>query len=247
VACSRVMVIDDLMNRMHFCDLLLDQNITAVYEVYKKLCLKENTQLLMGPEFALLRPEFEEKHNSVNLGNELRSIKKILVFFGASDVNGDCLKMAKSIPDFLSSYEFTFILNEQHADFNELKNILSKYSNIRLLSFVDNLADLMVDHDLFIGAGGTTSWERACLGMATALFSVADNQTPICEELGRRKISYYVGHSQLMTKAKWTAFFKQIVPDHSLWYDYRKEAFQLVDGKGVRKVVAAIEHINVKN
>lgn len=241
---SKVMVIDDLMNRDHYCDILLDQNITANNEAYKNFLIKKDARLLAGPQFALLRDEFKEKHLQVNIGDKNRIINSILIFFGASDVNGDCFKLANALSDeILKKYHITFILNSSHKDFKKLENKIQIYPNIHLMSFVDNLANLMMKTDLFIGAGGTTSWERSCLGVATAILSVADNQTLICEELGRRQVCLYLGPSLQMNNIKWLQFFEEIVPNNSLWYGYRSNSFNLIDGLGTSRVVAAIEEM----
>lgn len=244
-----VMVIDDLMNRGHSCDILLDQNITASHSVYKNLLKNESAVTLLGPENALLREEFEILHTKVTIGDESRAIKSILVFFGASDVNGDCLKVAKALPlSDWSNYEITFILNSSHRDFSELASQIRPFPKARLWSFVENLADLMLTSDLFIGAGGTTSWERACMGIATALVSVADNQTAICKELDKQKICLFLGSSLEMNEMRWRDFFREIVPNNSLWYNYRNQSYKLVDGLGAKRVTLAVEKIlNVKN
>lgn len=247
--CSRVMVIDDLMNRSHHCDLVLDQNITANQVKYSQLMEKKETKLLMGPPFAMLRPEFEELHKQVSVGDSSREIKNILIFFGAADVNGDCLKIARALTaNEFARFNITFILQSEHQDYPELSKLLSAYQKAQLLSFVPNLAELMAKTDLFIGAGGTTSWERACLGVATALLSVADNQTLICQELGEKGICHYLGRSDRMTKNNWQAFFEEIVPQNSLWYGFRSRSYQLIDGMGTKRVASAIEEIlNAKN
>ncbi len=247
--CSKVMAIDDLMNRSHHCDLVLDQNITADQKRYDQLVEKKGAKLLMGPPFAMLRPEFEGLHKQVSIGDSAREINSILVFFGAADVNGDCLKIARALtPNEFSRFNITFILHSEHQDYPELSKLLSSHKKAQLLSFVANLAELMMKTDLFIGAGGTTSWERACLGVATALLSVADNQTLICQELGEKGICHYLGRSDKMTKDNWQTFFEEIVPQNSLWYGFRSRSYQLIDGMGTKRVALAIEEIlNAKN
>lgn len=241
---KKVMVIDDLMNRKHFCDILLDQNITADQFAYQKLTSKPGTILLLGPDFALLRDEFGVRHKSISIGDQNRRINKILIFFGASDINNDCLKIAKALTvDVILYYELTFILNESHTSFSEVQSLLKAYPNIQLFPFVADIADLMFQSDLFIGAGGATSWERASLGVASAIVSVAENQTRICEKLNRLEIAYYLGLSVQMTTEKWSEFFRDIVPDHSMWNLYRKNSFKLVDGLGTKKVSKHLEKI----
>lgn len=235
-----VMVIDDLMNRQHRCSILLDQNITADQDKYKSFSKKADAQLLLGPAYALLREEFTDGHQKVVIKSG--DIKKILIFFGAFDPNGDCLKIIQSLnPEVLRKFEFTLILNSTHGSYLELSKIIQEYNNIRILTFVENFAQLMLETDLFIGAGGTTSWERASLGVATALVAVSDNQIPNCEELAKKNICHYLGLSRSINLYKWQHFFNVIIPNASLWYNYRKNSYQLVDGLGTKRVAEAIK------
>lgn len=235
-----VMAIDDLMNRHHSCSILLDQNITADLDRYKSFSKKDDAQLLLGPAYALLREEFADGHQRVVIKSG--EIKKILIFFGAFDPNGDCLKIIKSLtPEVLRKFELTLIFNSTHSNYSALSKIIEEYDNIRLLTFVENFAQLMFETDLFIGAGGTTSWERACLGVATALVAVAENQIPNCEELAKQNICHYLGLSHSISLDKWQHFFNEIISDTGLWYAYRKNSYQLVDGLGTKRVAGAIE------
>lgn len=238
-----VMVIDDLMNRFHSCDIILDQNISAVEPIYSQL-MKKKSILMMGPTFSLLREEFRNQHPLIKIGSAERKISKILVFFGASDINGDCLKFAKAnLAEQSKYFQFTFVLISDHPDYASMEKLTSQYPGVRLLSFVQNFMELMAESDLFIGAGGTTSWERSCLGMASALLTVADNQILVCEELSRQGICHYLGASSAMTTQKWKIFFEEIVPDHTLWFNYREKAYNLVDGLGVLRVSNEIKKL----
>lgn len=239
-----VMVIDDLTNRKHNCQLLLDQNISAVKSEYQRLTLPE-TRLLIGPQYALLKEEYGQYHKKIQIEYTDRPVKNILVFFGASDINGDTLKFAKATmqENFSKEYVFTFVLSDLHKDFKELSLLLAQYQNAELFHLVPNFIDLILKSDLFIGAGGTTSWERACLGVASALLAVADNQLRVCEELARREIAHYLGKSQEITPAKWKTFFTEIVPNTSLWYRCRTNAFNLIDGLGTKKVTGEIKKL----
>jgi UDP-2,4-diacetamido-2,4,6-trideoxy-beta-L-altropyranose hydrolase len=237
-----VMVIDDLFNRTHFCDLLLDQNITAKKEKYNSL-MKKTPKLLMGTSFALLRAEFQELRKQVDPSLFNRPIRKIVVFFGGTDSKGLTLKMAKAISGHLEKYEFHFVLDDKHVDHNELQTLLSHKKNCSLHSFVENFAQLMLSADLFIGAGGTTSWERATLGIASAVVAVAENQMGNCLELQRTENSYFLGKAEEIDQDVWDSFFSKIVPDQTLWYRYRKNSFDLTDGRGTDRVVEEIEKV----
>jgi len=243
VQAQHVMIIDDLWNRKHVCDLLLDQNIAARKENYKNLMSRE-PRYLMGPQFALLRNEFRKLKQLVDQSLFNRDVKNILVFFGGADEQGYTYKFASAIdPDYFNKFTFTFVLNETHADYKSLKKIQLKYPAIKLLSFVDDFAGLMLNSDLFIGAGGTTSWERACLGIASALVAVAENQIENCRQLQQSHNAYYLGRADEMTPAQWNSFFNKIVPDSGLWYVCREKSFMLVDGLGASRVVDEIKKV----
>lgn len=240
---KHLMVIDDLWNRKHACDLILDQNVTAKKENYLGL-MKRETHYLMGPKFALLRNEFQTLRQHIDQKKFDRDVKDILVFFGGADEQGNTYKFARALDAcYFENYNFTFVQSQNHADYSSLEKIQEKHPTIKLLNFVEDFAGLMLKTDLFIGAGGTTSWERASLGIASALIAVADNQIENCKLLHQSKNAYYLGRAEDMTASAWNSFFDQIVPDSGLWYGYRKNSFMLVDGLGVNRVVEEIKKV----
>src|SRR5690606_12034475 len=81
---GRIMVIDDLANRPHECVLLLDQNLGRLESDYDDL-LPENCQRLIGPHYALLRPEFAELRELSLKRRQPPKLKRILVFLGGVD------------------------------------------------------------------------------------------------------------------------------------------------------------------
>jgi len=221
-----LMVIDDLMNREHFCDLIFDQNITARAEGYHALMKKREILYLMGPKFALLRSEFQALRQAVDKEQFNCPVQNVVVFFGGADEQGHTLNLARSLkPDHLKKYNFTFVQSSTHPDFSSLQDLQKNHPEIRIQGFVEDFAQLMLSADLFIGAGGTTSWERASLGVASALVAVAENQVGNCVELQKTNNIYYLGKAEEMDSSKWDSFFREIVPDTSLWYRCRKNSF----------------------
>jgi UDP-2,4-diacetamido-2,4,6-trideoxy-beta-L-altropyranose hydrolase len=239
---KKIIVVDDLANRRHYCDILIDQNITADEKNYSSLLDKES-RLLMGPSFALLRDEFKSLRTKVNPQLFNRATQSILIFFGGADVEGLTLKFVSMVSEFLDQYNFHFVLNKTHRDFVTLNKILKSYPNCTLHSFVENFGELMLKMDLFIGAGGTTSWERASLGVASALVAVAENQMGNCRRLHETENCYFIGRSCDLRAEDWLKFFTQIVPNESLWYRFRKNSFALVDALGASKVTDEIEKV----
>lgn len=241
---KKVMVIDDLFSRKHFCDLILNQNITATDDSYKNLSEKSGTKFLTGPKFALLREEFKTLRLAVNQSKFSRVTKNIMVFFGGKDVGGDTLRLVQSLNvDNYDKYNYHFLMDKAHKDYPEVMNLLKNKSGVVLRELSPDFADQMKDTDLFIGAGGATAWERSALGVASAIICIADNQLDNCLGLSKTENAYYLGQSLEMDSNKWNAFFSETVPDTKLWARIRTNSYQLVDAQGAVRVSDSIRQL----
>lgn len=184
--CGSLMVIDDLANRPHHCDLLLDQNLGTKCEDYNQL-IPESCKLLLGPKYALLRPEFSQardlsiQHRSSKLG-----IKNWLVTLGGVDepnYTARVLSVLKSAP-LAPDTQITLIAGSKCPHINHLQLATAKMPYpTRLITGTDQMAQLMAESDIAIGAGGSTSWERCSLGLPTIQLIVADNQLKASQAL----------------------------------------------------------------
>jgi UDP-2,4-diacetamido-2,4,6-trideoxy-beta-L-altropyranose hydrolase/UDP-4-amino-4,6-dideoxy-N-acetyl-beta-L-altrosamine N-acetyltransferase len=185
---KHIMVIDDLASRPHDCDLLLDQTAGRAPGAYT-LLVPEMCLLLLGAQFALLRPEFAA-WRSVSLARRtVARPRHILVSLGGvdrDDVTGqvlDVLADAK-LPD---GSEVTVILGP-HAPWAE--RVRSRAASMpvpcRMLLGVANMAQWMAEADLAVGAAGSSAWERCCLGLPALMVVLADNQRGVAEVLSAR-------------------------------------------------------------
>jgi UDP-2,4-diacetamido-2,4,6-trideoxy-beta-L-altropyranose hydrolase len=190
---KHVLVIDDLANRPHVCDLLLDQNWFGIvgkgrYEKY----IPNRCEKLLGPEYALLKPEYLTFRNTIS--EKDGSVKNVLVFMGGSDPTNETLKVLSA----LNSSEFKelsldVVIGENHPDPGSIKKALTTTKNSRLHRGLPSLAELMKQADLMISAGGTTTWERMCLGLPAIVISIADNQMLTNSELMKAGYIFYLG------------------------------------------------------
>ena len=104
--CREIMVIDDLANRRHDCDILLDQNFYLNKDVRYAGLVPEHCKMLLGPEHALLREEFYEAKK--HLRKRDGTIKNILVFYGGSDLTNETEKAIKALVQLHDEgYSFT--------------------------------------------------------------------------------------------------------------------------------------------
>ena len=232
---KKIMVIDDLANRKHDCDLLLDQNLIADYRNRYKNLLPKNCSTLLGPEFALLQNNYKKLHLSVP--PRKGPAKQILVYFGATDEE----KLTeKTLLAFLQLNRKDIILDavlSSHSpQIKKIKKLKKKFKNINVHSGLKSLANLIFKADLAVGACGSTTWERCCLGLPSIVVTIADNQMPIAKALHDKGIVRWLGHFDNITKNliynELRSFINQSLED---WSDACK---LVTDGHGSRKVAS---------
>jgi len=190
--CRRLMAIDDIANRPHSCDLLLDQNYEDESR-YQSL-VSADCRLLLGPAYALLRPEYAANRGSNEL--RIRTLRRVFVFFGGSDPADLTGKTLKALMDpRLIHLEVDVVVGGNYI-YQESLNVLSnERGNTTIHGPKLHLADLMKAADLAVGAGGVTNWERMTLGLPSLVITIAENQVPISWQLHQRGIIRLVGNS----------------------------------------------------
>ena len=192
--CREIMVIDDLANRKHDCDILLDQNFYLNKDVRYAGLVPEHCKMLLGPEHALLREEFYEakKHLRKRDGN----IKNILVFYGGSDLTNETEKAIKALVQLHDEgYSFTadIITGLSNSRRGKIEKICSKYHFLHYYCQVSNMAEFMNKADLMLGAGGSTTWERLYMELPALVTAVAENQIQGCRDCSHAGIIEYLG------------------------------------------------------
>lgn len=170
---SRVVVIDDLCDRPHDCDVLLD---TAPGDAgrYDHL-VPDSAQKLLGPRYALLRPEFEDAARVPRTRSG--RIDRILVAFGGIDADNITAvaldAIAATLPDNVS---VDVVLGRSAPHIDAVRDRCETQEQWALHVDTDEIAMLMRAADLAIGAAGVISWERASLGLPAVVVVIADNQ-----------------------------------------------------------------------
>jgi UDP-2,4-diacetamido-2,4,6-trideoxy-beta-L-altropyranose hydrolase len=176
-AAPQLLVIDDLADRPHKVDLLLDQNFFGtVTETRYAGLVPEHCCQLLGPHYALLGPEYAQLHPLVPPRTELR---RVLVFFGGvdpSNLTGRALE-ALLAPE-LAHLAVDVVLGLQSPHRQAVAELVARRPHTTLHNPLPSLAALIARADLALGAGGATTWERACLGLPSLVVAIADNQLP---------------------------------------------------------------------
>lgn len=189
---KKIMVIDDLANRPHDCELLLDQNYYRDLDIrYDGLvpaaCLK-----LLGPEYVLLRPEFRQarEHLRVRDGH----VKRILISFGATDPENHTAKVLEAMTALnRNDIAADVVVGATNPHRESIKGLCSTLPNVNYHCQVTNMAVLMQQADIAIGAGGATTWERCTLGLPAITVVLAPNQLRTTVDLAAIGAIWFLG------------------------------------------------------
>ncbi|MBD1221294.1 UDP-2,4-diacetamido-2,4,6-trideoxy-beta-L-altropyranose hydrolase [Virgibacillus halodenitrificans] len=174
---NKIMVIDDLANRRHECQLLLDQNYKMDYKNKYDLLVPNKCKLLLGTNYLLIRDEFIKYKNSLKVRDG--DINRILVFFGGTDPTRETLKTLHALMTFERNWEVDVIVGRTNPEKKRIKKLCCQVEQYNYYSQVNNISYFMKNADLAIGAGGATTWERCFMGLPSITFIVANNQKEV--------------------------------------------------------------------
>lgn len=234
----RMLVLDDLANREHAADVLLDANYSTDGQHRYDGLVPPDCNLLLGPRYALLGPQFAARRRSVDVA---RAIQRVLVFFGGSDpFNTTATALAAVSDPAFCEWEVDVVVGANHPDPVGIREQASRRPSTTVFGPQEHLADLMLAADLAIGAGGVTTWERMCLGLPAVVVSIADNQKPAAEALARAGLIRYVGHVADATTDKVRDGLLTVRSDPAGVEAMRIGGQREVDGLGVPRVVETL-------
>lgn len=175
---SHLMVIDDLADRPHQCDLLLDQNLGRKITDYAGLIPEECT-VLAGPQYALLRPEFAALREYSLERRKQPKLHSLLISMGGVDQPNATVQVLEALKDcpLPDDCRINVVMGSKAPWLEQVRAVAAGMPRpTEVLVNVTDMAQRMVDCDLAIGAAGGTSWERCCLGVPTLIVVLADNQ-----------------------------------------------------------------------
>lgn len=234
---KKIVVIDDLANRKHLCDLLIDQNlVNNMNERYKNL-VQKNTELLLGPEYVILGKEYSLQRENASIRSN--DIKRVLISFGGVDE----FNFTGKLVDYFSGTKFRHIQFEVAVtdSFVFLDSILERSNpkNIRIHKNIKSLVSLMEESEIAIGAGGTTTWERICMGLPSIVITIADNQTESAKLLNKMELIHWIGHHNSLKK-DWINNIGNLILSNQSNAIISKESFSIVNGLGTQEVTKKI-------
>lgn len=232
--CNKILVIDDLADRKHDCDVLLDQNFLPHFKKRYDGLVSDRTTQLLGPSYTLLKDEYFKIRA---LERQIKPFVKpqILVNFGGI---GDFrllsifINAANQNPQFKYSIVTGALEPEQ---FKQLEDIITD-DNITLSNYTTKMPKLMAQSQFAIGACGSTVWERFCLGLNSALIEMAENQHPLITYLESERLIDNLGHKNILSSTKISSFLNSLDINSPAYSKRKERIMNLVDGLGAQRI-----------
>lgn len=205
-----LMVIDDIF-RDHACDAFLDQNFHPDHEA--KLLFKPPEYTYLGPRYALLSEQFR----AISPKNKLQHhVGRILAFFGGTDPTRETLRFLKIFSGMRYSIPLTVVVGRTNPHIPALQEYIKKMSGSELIIQTKEMAALMDSADLFVGAGGSITWEKAYLGLPSLTIAIADNQVEFSRNLHEKGVHLFLGLAQEVSNALYEQSLRKIIEDDDL-------------------------------
>lgn len=239
--CDGLMVIDDLADRRHECDLLLDQTFGRSVRDYRSW-VPHGCRLLCGSQYALLRPEFAQLRTHSLLRRAEPELKRLLITMGGVDKDNATGAVLAALRSSVLPPEccLTVVMGAVSPWLKEVQDqALTMPWRTEVLVGVADMGKLMSESDLAIGAAGSTSWERCCLGVPTIMLVTAPNQIDVACNLVKAKAAMLIAMDQSIVKTL-PELIKSMLSPKSL-FATSQAAAKIVDGRGADVIVALLE------
>ncbi len=239
----KIAYIDDVLAFPYKVDYLINYNMYADVEDYKKL-YGENLMpyLLLGSSYAPLREEFDD-----DLSRTVsKDVKNVLVSTGGADILGVAVKFAEYIKTKNDKeYTYHFIVGGASPYYDELIKITDGMDNIVIHKNVTEMRDLMMSCDMALSASGTTLYELSACGVPTVTYVVADNQIRGAEIFNKKGLMVSLGDIRGRDDICEDMYIalKDLGADYNKRKDMTEKMQSVIDGKGALRTAEFIEKV----
>jgi UDP-2,4-diacetamido-2,4,6-trideoxy-beta-L-altropyranose hydrolase len=232
-----IAVIEDLPDRQHDCDLLIDQGFDRDEAEYRKRVLPHTT-LMLGPDMVPLRPDFAEKRDTtLTRFLDIERPQSLLIAMGLTDIDGISAKMARAARSALPEAHIKVIIGPSATSRDALQFMAQTDTQLEILIDVHDMATQMATADLAIGAGGGTALERCVLGLPSIVIVLADNQQPAALAMQACGAAI-VGEAGPNIELEVMAILHAITGDQLR--QMSKRAAELCDGRGAERIATSL-------
>jgi UDP-2,4-diacetamido-2,4,6-trideoxy-beta-L-altropyranose hydrolase len=238
---QNILVIDDLANRPHDCDLLLDQTFGRTDAEYQGL-LSPGWKMLAGTPYALLRPEFVAARPISLKRRADGRLDRVLITMGLTDPAGATAVLVRQLLSSGLPIKIDVVLGVSAPHLDEVRRIAHANQNVLEVHVgTTAMAELMSNADMAFGAAGSTSWERCCVGLPSALVVLADNQKEIADRLAAASAAIHLGRFEDIEPTTAARVLNDLRQAPRRLVDMSRSAAAICDGRGIRRVAMRLQ------
>lgn len=242
---KRILVIDDLADRPHNADLLLDQTLGRRVEDYSGL-VSEACKMMIGPEFALLRAPFAaSRETALRARFERSEVTRIVISVGSTDLDDHTSRALAAIAQAELEVAVDIILSSSAPHLNRVRAAVDTNrtdTELHIDITAERLATILANADIAIGAGGAAAWERCSLGLPTIAMMTAESQRAVLDGLDHAGALRTLGPASTTSTETLAAALQDLAKDTGSRTMMAKAASTICDGNGPRRVAAALAH-----
>jgi UDP-2,4-diacetamido-2,4,6-trideoxy-beta-L-altropyranose hydrolase len=233
-----LMAIDDLADRPHDCDLLLDQNLGNPRHARYARLLPQTARSLLGPEYALLGAPFEQLRPAA-LARRSGQLQRVLISMGGTDPNNDTARALAGLRrSRYAGVAVDVVAGAANPHRAELERRCAEGPGCRLHVQSAHMAQLMTAADLAITGGGSTTWERCALGLPALAVVQSPDQSAIAQAVAQAGGHRLLGSSAEVAAADYTAALDALSP--AALRQMSTAAAALCDGRGAERVATLL-------
>jgi UDP-2,4-diacetamido-2,4,6-trideoxy-beta-L-altropyranose hydrolase len=232
----RVAAIDDLADRPLDVDLVVDHNFAIDHQAKYAGLLKPGTRILGGPRFALLgpcyvsAPKYSPRNNVESIGISMGGVD-------AANLSVLALTACRHEAEFRGPIEVATTRNNPNLEI--LRKVATQDSAAVVTLDQPDLAPFFARHDMQIGAGGGSTWERCCIGVPTLAVIAAENQRQVLFPLDDMKVLRAVREVPPSARTIGNEL-RSMISNFSVRSSLASTARRLVDGLGAKRVATCL-------
>jgi len=234
---GKILVLDDLANRDHDADLLLDQGVARVRDDYEGL-ISSQCRTLFGLNYVLIRPTVLTAREACLQLDRTAPVERLLVTVGGMDGREILPTLVAGILHLKCDLKIDVVLGSKAKTLEKIQNMSS--ANINVHVDTSKMPTLISAADFGIGVGGVSAFERCCCGVPSLLIEVADNQKQTCQALGQAGAAHFLGKWDQVSAGDLSSSLCEYVDNGLARKTMSDSAFQLIDGFGAQRVVDEI-------
>lgn len=235
--CEQILAIDDLANRPHDANLLLDPAWPPDPERYRGL-VPAGAVLLLGPRYALMSSDITELHSRTR---QLDDSLSVVVFFGGSDLTDLTGRTMSALRHRdLAGVTTDIVIGASNPHSRAIHLAATEMPSVTVHDAAPSLAPLLARNTLGVGAGGVSMWERMCAGIPSIVVSLAENQVPSTHGVASHGVIDYLGPDEAVSSADLHDALAALVSDPVRRKQMSDQGRALVDGRGAARVAEAL-------